>query len=158
MFSVTSTDPLGETMTSASNFSIRSSRVMSAFAGGKTRAVTRTMTNRKRTRLWRRRIMPAAVRVSCRRRVEAYFWSFALCGGRDFEKLARFETQHIGEDVRGKLLDFRVEVADHSVVVAPRVLDVIFDLRQRVLQRGETFDGAQLGVGLGKREETFQRS
>ena len=87
---------------------------------------------------------------------EADFGGFALRGGSDFEEFAFLEAEHAGEDVGGELQNFRVQIADDRVVVAAGVLNGVFDLRQRVLQRSEAFDGAQLGVGLGEGEEAFQ--
>src|SRR5258708_33349645 len=81
-------------------------------------------------------------------RVEADLRDFALgrCG--DLEKLAWLEIEHSGDDVGGELLDLGVEVAYYSIVVAARILDRVFELRQRVLELRERFDGAQLWIGF----------
>src|ERR1700730_10809750 len=89
-------------------------------------------------------------------RAEADLGSFALRGGSDFEEFALFEAEHAGEDVGGELQDFRVQVADDGVVIAAGVLHGVFDLREGVLKGSEAFDGAQLRIGLRKREEAFQ--
>src|SRR5262249_16682142 len=53
---------------------------------------------------------------------EADFGCFAFGRRGDLEEFARFETQHAGEDIGWELLDFGVEIADHGVVIAARVL------------------------------------
>src|SRR5215467_15254739 len=79
---------------------------------------------------------------------EADFGGLALCGGRDFEELALLETQHAGKNIRGELKYFRVEVANDGVVVAAGVLDGVLNLSERILKRGETLNGAELGIGF----------
>src|SRR5258708_35159006 len=91
-------------------------------------------------------------------RVEADLGRFALGRGGNFEKLAGLEAEHPGKNIRGELLDFGVEVADNGVVIAARVLDGVLDLRQGILQRSETLDGAKFGIRLGKCKEAFQRA
>src|SRR4029077_19527253 len=59
---------------------------------------------------------------------------------------------HAGDDVRGEHGDLGVEVADHGVVIAARVLHAVFDLIQRLLELRETFYGAKLRVRFGERE------
>ena len=105
-------------------------------------------------------------KVACERRcdsgrrrrgvVEADLGSFALGGGRDFEKFARFEAEHAGENIGGELLNLGVKVANHGVVIPAGVLDRIFDLRERVLQRSKAFNGAELRIGFGESEEALE--
>ncbi len=89
---------------------------------------------------------------------EADLRDFALgrCG--DLEKLAWLEIEHSGDDVGGELLDLGVEVAYYSIVVAARILDRVFELRQRVLELRERFDGAQLWIGFSESKQVFQRA
>src|SRR6266849_4339308 len=90
-------------------------------------------------------------------RAEAYFGDFALGRRRDFEELARLEAEHVGDDVGGEDGNFRVQVAHDGVVVAPRVLDRVFDLIERLLELREAFDGAKLRIGFGEGEDLPQR-
>src|ERR1700674_5862331 len=93
------------------------------------------------------------VRESCRRsgrRVEANPGSFALGRGRDFKEFTRLEAKHVRNDVGGELLDLRIEIANDGIVVTASILNSIFNLGQRRLQGGETFDGAELRVGFGE--------
>ena len=64
---------------------------------------------------------------------EADFRHFALGGGADLEKFALLEVTHAGNNVGGELLNHRVEIADHGVVVAARILQVVFNLIQGLL-------------------------
>ena len=57
----------------------------------------------------------------------------------------------------GKLRDLRVEVANHGVVIAARVLDAVFNLIESLLKLRETLDCAKLRVGFGEREDLAQR-
>src|SRR6267378_377273 len=83
----------------------------------------------------RSRVIPCAAPASCRGRAEADFGRFALGGRGDLEEFARLESQHVRENIRGELLDFGVQVADHGIVIAPRVLDRVLNLSERSLQR-----------------------
>ena len=74
------------------------------------------------------------------------------------EELSRTEPHHPGDDARGELLDRRVEVAHHGVVVAARILEVVLDIGQRLLEAGKARRCAQLRVCLGDREHTLQRA
>src|SRR5712664_4011991 len=105
----------------------------------------------------RARVIPSAAPASCRWRAEADLGCFPLgrCG--DLEEFARLESQHVGEDVRGELLNLGVQVADHRVVIAPRVLYRFFDLSQRGLQRREALNSAKLRIRFGKRKQALQR-
>src|SRR5215467_12836451 len=87
--------------------------------------------------------------------VEADFGSFSLGCSRDFEKLARLEAEHSGEDVGGELLNLGIEVADDGVVVAASVLHVVLNFGERVLQRSEAFDGAKLRIGFSERKQAL---
>src|SRR5258708_9569077 len=148
----------GMTVISASNFSMRSSRVVRADAGGKRTAARRAAANSQRSRLGHRRMVWAMVPRLRGGRVEADLGRFALGRSGNFEKLAGLEAEHPGKNIRGELLDFGVEVADNGVVIAARVLHGVLDLRQGILQRGETLDGAELRISLGKCKEAFQRA
>src|SRR5216684_1259633 len=146
------------TVISASNFSMRSSRVVRADAGGKRTAARKAAANSQRSRLGRRRMVWAMVRCLRGGRVKADLGRFALGGGGNFEELARLESEHSGKDVRGELLNLSVQVADDGVVVAARILDRVLDLCKRILQRGEALDGAELRIRLGEGEEALQRA
>src|SRR5713101_8271375 len=109
MFSVTSIELSGRTVISASNFSMRNSRVMSAEALGNNKNAKRAAANGQRSKFARKRIVRATVGPLRRGRVEADLGRFALgrCG--HFKKLACLEAQHAGKDIRGKLLNLGVE-------------------------------------------------
>src|ERR1700726_2206665 len=127
MVSVTSIEASGMTMISEWKFSMRSSRVLRAEAAGKKKAEITTINRSDRTVGGRTRIMRCATPASCRGGADADFGSFALDGGGDFEEFARFESQHVREDICGELLDFCVQVADYGVVIAPPVLDGVLN-------------------------------
>src|SRR5258706_2386690 len=118
MVSVTSIEPSGMTMVSEWKFSMRNSRVLRAEAAGKKKAEITTISRSDRMIGRRTRIMRCATPASCRGRAEADFGGFALGGGGNFAEFARLESEHVGEDIRGELLDFCVQVADHGVVIA----------------------------------------
>src|SRR6266852_2727055 len=125
---------------------MRSSRVLKAEAAGKTKAKRSAIAKNERTAMQRARVIPSAAPASCRWRAEADFRCFPLgrCG--DLEELTRLETQNVCKDVRGELLNLGVQVADHRVVIAPRVLYGVFDLSQRGLQRREALNSAKLRI------------
>src|ERR1051326_4595292 len=58
---------------------------------------------------------------------------FAFGLGR-FKELFLLEAESAGQQVGRKSLDLRVQVADHSVVVAARILNGVFELIERILQ------------------------
>jgi len=89
---------------------------------------------------------------------EADLGRFTLRGGRNFKELALLETQHSRDDVGWELQDLGVEIANDGVVITARVLDGILNLRERILERGEALNGAELRVGLGESEEAFKRA
>src|SRR6266404_606039 len=158
--SVTSIVPFGETTISESNFSMRSSRARAAEANSEKTARKRMAPYARLLCLSRTRFMRDAFLLSCRRAgcVEAHLGRFAFgCSGH-FEELARLETEHVGKNVGWELLNLGVEVAHDGVVVAPRVLHGVLNLGERILERSETFDGAELRVGLGERKEALQRA
>ena len=93
--------------------------------------------------MWSRQAVGAAGEV------EADFGRFAFRGGSHFKEFARLEAEHAGKNTRRELLNLGVQVAHDGVVIAARVLHAVFDLRQRILQRGETFDGAKLRISFG---------
>src|SRR5690348_14474926 len=107
----------GRTVISASNFSMRSSRVVSADALGNSRTRRRALSGKQKI-FTRRRIVQVTGRRLRGGRVEADLGRFALGWRGHFEKLACLEAQHAGKDVRGELLNFRVEVPYDGVVVA----------------------------------------
>jgi hypothetical protein len=90
-------------------------------------------------------------------RGEADLRRLALGAG-ELEELARLETEGARDDAVGELRDLRVQVAAHGVVVPPRVPDLVLDLLQRTLQRGESLDRPQLRIGLGQREKALERA
>src|SRR6266436_1687726 len=158
MVSVTSIVPSGITIVSDWKFSMRSSRVLSAEADGKRKAANRAMARKDRMAMRRTRVIPGAAPTSCRGRAEADFGRFPFGERGDFEELARLESQHVRENIRGELLNFGVQVADHGIVIAPRVLHGILDLSQRGLQRREAFNSAELRIRFGKGKQTLQRA
>src|SRR6266849_2260935 len=146
MVSVTSIVPSGITIVSEWKFSMRSSRVLRAETTGKTKPEIATISKNNRMEMQRTRIIRYAAPMSCGGSVEAHLGSFALSRRGDFKELARLESQHVGKDIGRELLDLGVQVAEHCVVVAARVLDGIFDLGQRVLQRRKALNGAELWI------------
>src|ERR1700722_3946111 len=158
MVSVTSIEASGMRMISEWNFSMRSSRVLRAEAAGKKKAETTTRSRSDRGVGRRTRIMRCATPASCRGRAEADFGGFALGGCGNFKEFAWLESQHVREDVGGELLNFCVQVADYSVVIAPCVLDGVLDLGKGRLERRKTLNSAELRVGFRKRKQAFQRA
>src|SRR5581483_7999429 len=67
-----------------------------------------------------------------------------VLGGFCLEELARCEIEHSGNYVARKRHDLRVQVAHDGVVVAARVLDRVFRLRQLILQRSELLRSPKL--------------
>src|SRR5215471_13416550 len=65
------------------------------------------------------------------------------------KELPRLEAEHAGDDVDGKGLDPSVVIADHGVVIAAGILDVVFDRVERSLQSRELLGGLQLGIVFG---------
>src|SRR5574337_935570 len=55
-------------------------------------------------------------------------------GRTDFKKLALLEAEHSRQNVRGKRLDLGIKVTHDGVVIAARVLNVVFCLAQLRLQ------------------------
>src|SRR3981081_85059 len=137
---------------------MRSSRVLNARAAGKIKAKTRAIAKNDRMAIGRTRIIPCAAPASCGGRAEAYFGGFPLGGGGNFEEFARLESQHVRENIGGELPNLRVQVADHGVVIAPRVLDGVLNLSERSLQRREALDSAELRIGFRKRKQALQRA
>src|SRR2546422_10378870 len=86
------------------------------------------------------------------------FRSFTLGGHGHFEEFARLEVENPGEDVRGELRDFGVEVAHDGVVIAPRVLECVFDLGERALELREAFHGAKRWGSLGQGKKGVERA
>src|SRR5579885_1894350 len=101
--------------------------------GKRSRGSRGTKRSRRGESLWRR-AGTCGFSGRGRLRCKADLGRFALGGRGDFKELARLEAKHVGENVGGELLDFGVQVADDGVVVAPRVLHGIFNLRERILQ------------------------
>src|SRR6266852_8481916 len=157
MVSVTSIVPSAITIVSDWKFSMRSSRVLRAEAAGKTKT-NRAMARKDRMAMRRTRVIPCAAPGSCRGRAEADLGRFPLGGCGDFEEFARLESQHVREDIRGELLDFGVQVADHGVVIASCILHGVLYLSERGLQRREALDGAELRIRLRKRKQALQRA
>src|ERR1035437_8033200 len=83
------------------------------------------------------------------RRAEADLRHFAFGGSADLEEFPFLEIPHPGDDVGRELFDHRVEIADYGVVVAPRVLQRVFNLIECALQLREALDRAQLGIRFG---------
>src|ERR1700730_1890827 len=131
MVSVTSIVPSGITIVSDWKFSMRSSRVLKAEVTGKIKARTRATMRNARIVILRTRVISSATPGSC---AEADFGSFPFGGGGHFKEFARLESEHVRGDVRGELLDFGVEIANHGIIIAARVLDGVFDLSEGSLQ------------------------
>src|SRR5712671_7866695 len=66
--------------------------------------------------------------------LELYGYVFAIGRSFHFKELPRLEAEHARNDIGREGLDAGVEVPYHGVVVAPRVLDIVFDRVQRILQ------------------------
>ena len=73
------------------------------------------------------------------------------------KEFARLEAHHPCDDPGRELRDRGIEVANHGVVVAPRVLQMVFDIGQRGLQRGEARGRLELGIRLGDGKYPLQR-
>src|SRR5579864_6185147 len=73
-------------------------------------------------------------------------------GLRGLKELARRETEHPGQNVRGERLNLRVQVAHHCVVITPRILNRVFCLAQRSLQLSEFLRSLELRIILRDRE------
>src|ERR1700730_1777624 len=114
---------------------MRSSRAGKAEAEGKIKTKTSAIAKSERMAMQRACVIPSTAPASCRRRAKADFRRFPLGRGGDFEEFARFESQHVGENIRGELLNFGIQISDHGIVITPRVLYRIFNLRQRSLER-----------------------
>src|SRR5882724_8523466 len=153
MDSVTLTVLSGRTAICASNFSILNSLPLTE---GEHTKRSNTGASHRADLLRKRRMRRLALgRGSCRR-IKADLRRFALGSGGYFEELARLETKHACKNIGGKLLNLGVQVAHDCVVVAARVLNVVFNLCKRILQRGEAFNGAKLRIGLGQSEQAFR--
>src|ERR1700730_11292625 len=135
---------------------MRSSRVLRAEAAGKIEAKISAITKKEPGAIVRRRVIPCGVPTSCRGCAEADFGRFPLGRRGDFEEFAGLESQHVREDIRRELLNLSVQVANHGVVIAPRVLDGVLDLGERSLQRRETLDSAKLRIRFRKRKQALQ--
>src|SRR5216683_2440030 len=110
---------------------MRSSRVLRAEVAGKTKAETRAMAKNDRMAMRRTRVIQCVAPASCRGRAKADFRRFALGRRGNLEEFTRLESQHVRENIRGELLDFGVQVADHGVVIAP--LELHIDVRPGVV-------------------------
>src|SRR5713226_8102923 len=158
MVSVTSIVPSGMTSVSDWKFSMRSSRVLSAETVGKRRTANRAAAEDAPMRVRQTRLISGGAPESRCWRAEADFGSLALCRRGDLEEFARLESQHVGENIRRELLDLGVQVAHHGVVIAPRVLHGVFDLRQGILQRSKALDRAELRIRLGQCKQALERA
>ena len=58
---------------------------------------------------------------------ELHLWDFAFRGSREFEELAWLESEHTRKNVARERLDLGVVIANDRVVIAPRVLDRVFN-------------------------------
>ena len=67
------------------------------------------------------------------------------------------ETHRQGNQIRWKTLDQCVQVADHRVVIAPGVLNVVLDIHKRLLQFLKVLAGFQLGIRLGQGKHPADR-
>ena len=74
------------------------------------------------------------------------------------EELPRPQSHHRGNDSRGELGDGGVEIPHDGVVVAPRVLEMVFDVGQRGLQSCEAGGRFELRVRLGEGDHALQRA
>src|SRR2546425_498663 len=133
--SVTSRVPSGRTTASTSKLS------MTVCDAAGTGAATRTASrgaNPSTLRRARRSRIPGLIGLASPALLsggaEADLGHFTLGGHGHFKELARLEVEHPGEDVRGELRDFGVEVAHDGIVIAPRVLECVFELGERALE------------------------
>ena len=74
------------------------------------------------------------------------------------EIACRGEAEPRGDQVAGKGLNARVHLACHLVVVAPRQLQLVFDLFELGLQLPEIGVRLQLRISFGDREEPSERA
>src|SRR5579863_9419795 len=74
--------------------------------------------------------MPRSARCAA----EADLRHFAFGRRGDLEELARLEIEHARENIGRKLSDLGVEVSHDRVVIAARVLDVVFERVQCLLK------------------------
>src|SRR2546428_2064017 len=157
--SVTSRVPSGRTAASTSKLSM--TVCDAAGTGAATRTASRganpsTLRRARRSRI--PRLIGPASPALLSGGAEADLGHFTLGGHGHFEEFARLEVEHPGEDVRGELRDFGVEVAHDGVVIAPRVLECVFDLGERALQLREAFHGAKLRGSLGQGKQVLERA
>jgi len=75
---------------------------------------TTKISKNNRMAMGRARIIRCAAPMSCGWSAEAHLGVSRSAGRGDFED-SRGLNQHIGKDVGGELLDFRVQVADHAL-------------------------------------------
>ncbi len=87
------------------------------------------------------------------RRLELHVGNGAFGGIGDLKELPLLEVEHPRNDVGRERLNFGVEVAHHGVVVTARILQRVFQLGERLLQRLELGVGLQVGIGFGNREQ-----
>src|SRR5712692_3148524 len=157
MTSVTSIVPSGRTAISASKRWMTNWRAAAGAGAASSRKPARSGPASVRPSVLALLIGRPSLRLRGRG-AEADLGCFALGWRGDLEELARLEAEHPGDDVRRELSDLRVEVADGSVVVAPRVLDGVFDLGQCVLELREAFHRAKLRVSLSQGKQLPQRA
>src|SRR2546422_791707 len=158
--SVTSRVPSGSTTASTSKLSM--TVCDAAGTGAATRRAASKGANPSTLRRARRSRIPGLIGPASPALLsggaEADLGHFTLGGHGHFEEFARLEVEHPGEDVRGELRDFGVEVAHDGVVIAPRVLECVFDLGERALELREAFHGAKLRVSLGQGKQVLERA
>src|ERR1700693_1091698 len=147
MISITSIVPSGLTVTWSSKFPITSCRC--AIRGQAAASATRKIASTGR--------LDGIETIPLRRAAEAHLGNLALGWCADLEELARLEVEHARENIGRELRDFCIEVAHDGIVVAPGILEAVFDLTERGLELREAFTGAELRVGLGQSKHLAQR-
>ena len=72
-----------------------------------------------------------------------------IAGSRVLIALLLFEAERAGDHHVGEGFDLRVQVANRGVVIAPRALEMLLDLRQFFLKLAEIRVGLEVRIGLG---------
>ncbi len=77
---------------------------------------------------------------------------------RVFVKRLLVEPKRTRDEHRREALDRGVQIAHGGVVIAPRALQLTFDIRQLVLQLEEIRVGLELRIGLGNGEQASKQA
>src|SRR5690348_9705096 len=89
--------------------------------------------------------------------LKLYCHRLAVRRGR-LEELPLGEAKHSSENIRWEGLNLRIQVANHGIVVAARILDRVFSLSQRILQLSKVRRSFQLWIIFCHGKQALQRS